>query len=389
LWVRAAGSLTFEALCRSFPGHIPYHPPTGDRITLAGALSACSHSAVGYFADHVRAFSLLTADGRVQRCSRGAPGLAGRLFELVPGSFGALGAVLELELCLRSVTATERAEMNVLLKGKNEEHAALDRLEDLYQSGEFPLGRGVFLYGRQGIAVLFGDRRVEPERPERPLPLTDEATERNIVLQSLAHRFPGPVHRLVPRVFREGRRFHATPYGFAFYQRSYDRAHDFLSGPGWMPRALRALRVDPRLSVCHQSFVVPVERGHDFLDLYFRAFDRRLEARLEQQDVIRLPPCPWPLHAAHGMQGGAYLFSASFSVLPGEASHRQACDFLRRVSAEASPLGVKVLLLKQALCDTAALREMHHPFVEGLRNARAEVDPGGVLTSRFLARLGV
>src|SRR5688572_30441320 len=46
LWVRAAGSLTFEGLHHFFPAHIPYDPPTGDRITLAGALAACSHSAV-------------------------------------------------------------------------------------------------------------------------------------------------------------------------------------------------------------------------------------------------------------------------------------------------------------------------------------------------------
>jgi FAD/FMN-containing dehydrogenase len=390
LWVRASGSLTFEGLCHAFPGHIPYDPPTGDRITLAGALAACSHSAVGYFADRVRAFSLLTDEGRVHRCYRGAPGLPGRLFELVPGSFGALGVILDMELCLRFVTLTERAEMNVLLKGKNQDHTALDRMEDMYKSGEYPLGRGVFLYGRRGTTVLFGDRLVQPDRPEKPLPLTDDATERNIVLQSLAHRFPGVVHRLVPSVMRAGRRFHATPYGFCFYQRSYDRAHDFLSGSGLVPRALRAAGVDPRLTVCHQTFAIPVSRGHDFLDLYFRAFDRSsLETRLEQQDMIRLPPCSWPLHATYGMPGGAYFFSASFSVRRDQASHREAEDFLSRVANEASPLGVKVLLLKQAFCDASVLREMHRPFVDALRTARREVDPDGLLTSRFLAGLGV
>ncbi len=389
LWVRASGSLTFEGLCHAFPGHIPYDPPTGDRITLAGALAACSHSAVGYFADRVRAFSLLTTDGRVHRCFRGAPGQPGRLFELVPGSFGALGIILDLELCLRSVTPTERAEMNVLFRGENQGHAALDRLEALYRSGEYPLGRGVFLYGQRGTTVLFGDRLVQPHRPERPLALTDDATERNIVLQSLAHRFPGVVHRLVPTVLRAGRCFHATPYGFCFYQRSYDRAHDFLSGSGLLPRALRALDVDPLLTVCHQTFAIPVLHGHDFLDLYFGAFDSRLEARLEQQDVIRLPRCAWPLHAAYGMRDGAYLFSASFSVRRGEASHQQARAFLSRVSEDASHLGVKVLLLKQAFCDASALREMHRPFVNALKTVRTEVDPDGLLTSRFLAGLGV
>lgn len=390
VWVRASASLTFEALHDLFPNHIPYHPPTGDRITLAGALAACSHDVGGFFADQVRAFSLLTMDGQVHHCFRGAPGLAGRLFELVPGSFGALGVILDVELRLRSVRSTERAEVSVLFKGNHQSHAALDRLEASYRSGAHSIGHGLFLFGRRGPAVLLGDRFVEPTRSEPRLPLTDDATTRNIVLQSLAHRFPGVVHRLAPVVFRPGRRFHATPYGFSFYQRSYDRAHDFLTGNGWAPRALRALRVDPHLTVCHQTFVIPVSSGHDFLDLYEEAFDDpNLEARLEQQDMVRLPPCRWPLHAAHGMTDGAYLFTASFSVRRHGDSHLRASKFLEHVSLRARRLGVKVLLLKQAACDESALRDMHRPFVEALRPVRREVDPGGLLTSKFLAKLGL
>jgi hypothetical protein len=89
------------------------------------------------------------------------------------------------------------------------------------------------------------------------------------------------------------------------------------------------------------------------------------------------------------MPGGVYFFSASFSVRRGNESHHQAREFLSRVSEEASHLGVKVLLLKQAFCDASVLREMHGSFINALRTARREVDPDGLLTSRFLAGLGV
>src|SRR4051812_16290661 len=55
LWVRVPASLTFAELCEQVPGYIPVHPPTGERISLAGALVACSHDAVGFLADDVRA----------------------------------------------------------------------------------------------------------------------------------------------------------------------------------------------------------------------------------------------------------------------------------------------------------------------------------------------
>jgi hypothetical protein len=57
---------------------------------------------------------------------------------------------------------------------------------------------------------------------------------------------------------------------------------------------------------------------------------------------------------------------------------------LQEVSARAfRELGVKVLLLKQAHCDPALLREMHATFIEQLEDLRSVVDPGRVLGSRL------
>lgn len=394
IWVRAPGSLTFEALHREYPRHLPYHPPTGDRISLAGALVACAHSAVGFFAQEVRAFRVLTPDGAIHECYAGAPGLAGELFRLIPGSFGALGVVLELELRLWPVREHQRAEINILEHHPAQGYGAVERLEAMFRAGEYPLGRAVFWFGRGGQSVLLGDRLVLPAPHDKvgPLPLTDNATRRNIVAQGIANRLPSLARQLQVLTLKQGRRFHAELYGFTFFQRSYDRAYDYLASPEWVPRVLRALGVDPRLTVFHQTFAVPVELRRAFLDVYFEIFAAypELEARLELQDLIRLPECTWPLHAAHGMPGGAYFFTVSMSIQRGQLHEARARDFLWEVSRRTfEELGVKVMLLKQAHCEPALLRRMHTPFIEAVGAVRQRVDPHGVLTSRLLDALGL
>lgn len=393
LWVHAPGSTTFEQLARQFPDCFPRDPPTGDRITLAGALSACSHSSAGYFADGVRAFTLMTPDGRCHRCAPGASGLGRELFGHVPGSFGALGAVLDLELRLWRFPSTQRAEVTVLgSSGPGELEALVDHLEAASQSGAYPLGRGIFLVGRKGRGFLLGDRLVVPSPGQtvHALPLANDALALNIYLQGLAHRFPGPVQRLMPRTFPVGRRFHAGLYAFLYFQQSYDRAHDLLASDAAPARLLRALGVDPHLTVCHTTFAIPARAIHPFLKLYLERFEAfaEIEGRLEQQDLIRLPECRWPLHGTYGMDGGAYLLSPSFSVRRGTKMEARVRSFLAEVGQRAfAASGVKVLLLKQAHLEPTALARMHASFTEALGKVRAEVDPEGRLGSRLLDRV--
>ncbi|HEX2879218.1 MAG TPA: FAD-binding protein, partial [Polyangiaceae bacterium] len=316
LWVRAPGHTTFHDLCAGVPGFVPFRPPTGDRISVAGALVACSHDAVGFFADNVRAITVMFADGTVHECRAGDPGVRGELFRSIPGSFGAFAAILSVELRLRAVDPAQRAVINVLYRGTVQNYPVLEQLETLFQNGEYALGRGLFFYGRRRSCVLVGDclRTLEAGEHLPELLLTDDATTRNIVAQALANRFPSLAHRAQPWVLKPGRRFQAGLYGFSFYQRSYDRAFDFLSSNDPVACLLREVGVDPRLAVCHQTFLMPISSNRKFLDAYFEVFDRypELEARLEQQDMVRLPPCPYPLHASHGLTEGSYQFTASF-----------------------------------------------------------------------------
>jgi FAD/FMN-containing dehydrogenase len=389
---RVPAGFSFEALHAALPGALPWHPPTGDRITLGGAVSACTHDSSGYFMDDVRALELLTPRGDLIRCAPGAGGIGAQLFELLPGSFGAFGWITHVELALRPPSPGAKVEIRVLENGPAPAEY-VDKLEQLYRQGQYPLGRGVFIYGCRRSAVLMGHRLVEaPSRWLPSLPLTDDATVRNIVLQGIANRIPALVHRMLPLVLRKGRRFHAGQYGLCFFQRSYDRAFEWLSSARWSSRVLRAAGVDPRLSVCHQTFAVAPERVHRFLDLYFDELGRHPAAvrRLEQQDLIRLPPCRWPLHGAYGAADGAYLFTPSFSIRRERDSYQEVRRCLAAVSERAfRELGVKVLLLKQVHCEPALLQEMHAGFIERVRAMRQQVDPDQILGSRLFQTLGI
>lgn len=395
LWLRAPGSTTFAELFARFPDHLACHPPTGDRITLAGALSACAHDSAGYFADSVRALTLMTPDRGIHTCTRDASGLPGRLFAHLPGSFGALGAVLSMELRLRKIADNQRAEIRVLEKcGRRDLPRALAALEDAFHSGRYPVGHGAFFFGRGRSTVVLVDRLVVPPpgRAFPELPLANDALETNAYLQGIANRVPRVVQRLLPLGFRKGQRFHARLYPFTFFQRSFERAHELLSADKLVPRALRAVGVDPRLTVCHTTFAVAPEAAARFMDLYFDALDDAPEvaAAIENQDAVRLPRCAWPLHPLHALDDGGLLFSPSFSVRRGTPRDQRVRAFLAELARQAfDSLGVKVMLLKQAHLDDALLARMHAPWVEAVRALRREADPRRRLTSRLLERLGV
>lgn len=393
LIARVPAGFSFEQLHAALPGALPWHPPTGDRITLGGAVSACTHDSSGYFADRVQALELLTPRGDLIECAPGASGDGAELFGLLPGSFGAFGWITRVDLGLRRISPDARVELEVLMNGPVRDLSCVARLEQMYREQEYALGRGLFIYGCRRRAALVGGRLIDGSAPELPtLPLTDEATVRNIVLQGIANRIPRVVHRLLPHVLREGRRFHAGVYGLSYFQRSYDRAFDWLSSPRLSSRALRAFGIDPRLTVCHQTFAVAPDRVQRFLMLYFEELARRprAAARLEQQDLIRLPPCRWALHGAYGQEDGCYLFTASFSVRRDRESDREVRSFLSEVSARGyRELSAKVLLLKQVHCDPALLREMHAGFIERVQAMRDRVDPHHILSSRLLSTLGV
>jgi FAD/FMN-containing dehydrogenase len=389
-WVRASGGTTFEALVAAVPGYLPQHPPTSDLITLAGAFTACTHDSAGYFADHVRRFTLLTPDGVSHQCHADAPGLAGELYRLVPGSFGVLGVILDLEL--RMIAAPDSGCVGIVVhRGRYRDDPALSLLATLAASPATHTA-GLYVYGVGGETVVFESRRVDASTMAGvlPLPLTDEATTRNVYLQAIASLQPRLTNWFSLFLLTPGRRFRASLYGNSFFQRSYGRAYPILGGRGVLARALRGLGLNPRLPVAHQTFVIPPASIEGFFAIYFEILARhpKLVRRLEQQDAIRLPECHWPLHAAHGMPDGCFFVTTSMGVERDGESEREARAFFAEVAERTfDAVGAKTLLLKHTHVAATVLRAMHAPMITRLLALKATVDPKSVLYTQFLHAL--
>lgn len=389
-WARVPGSFSFERLAAEAPGWLPRHPPTSDLITQAGALAACTHDSIGFFADHVRRFTVLTPDGALHDCRPDAAGLAGELYRLVPGSFGLLGVVLDLELRLYPSHPSQCVSI-LVRRGRYADDPGLEQLLAKARSENIQ-GAGLFVYGVGAEAVSFEAHVATAAdlAPAPPLLLTDDATTRNVYLQALASLAPWLAKRISLRVLRDGRRFRAPLYGHAFFQRSYGRAHALLAGGALAARALRRLGLNPRLPVVHQSYVVPTASMAEFLAIYFGALERYpdLVPRLEQQDFICLPEARWPLHGAFGMKGGAFLLTTSIGVVRGGESERRGRALLGEVAALGfEAVGAKTLLLKHTHGALPLLRSMHAGMIQQLLAAKAKVDPRGLLRSQLLEKL--
>jgi FAD/FMN-containing dehydrogenase len=389
-WFRAPGGMTFEALAAAVPAFLTRHPPTSDLITLGGALAACTHDSIGLFADQVRRFTLLTPDGQLHDCRADAEGLDGELFRLVPGSFGALGLIVDLELRLYAAPTSRAVDIRVH-RGALIDDPDFTRVSELVQQPGVQ-GAGMFLYGLRGPTVLFEARVVEADTltgvPH--LPLTDDDTTGNAWLQATASVSARLTNWFSLYTLADGRRFRAPIYGHAFFQRSYARAGALLSGPDVRARALRLLGLNPRLPVVHQTFVIPASGVARFFTRYFALLAQAPELipRIEQQDVIRPRESQWPLHGAFGIEGGAFLLTTSIGVSVGGALEQRARQFMGDVAKQTfDEVGAKTLLLKHTHGDPKTLYAMHGPMLARLSALKAQVDPKGLLQSRFFEGL--
>lgn len=395
IWIRAGGGTRFSDLREAFPGHRTHSPPTADAISLAGALSACTHSASGYFADSIRAFRLECANGASYDCRRDAPGLEGELFRHAVGAFGALGVVTDIELRLTPIALDQKIVVNALYAGPSKSGECFDVLERTADDPRYREGHGIFLYGHWGHAITFGDELLDANDPRPPqgAPLMGDDVTYQMVLQALGNRFPAFAEWLVARTYRQGAARRAPWYGFQFYQRSYDALHGVMAGRSRLAAALRMAGVPRRLPICHTSWFFPRERLRDFVAGYFDVLARypSLVPRIEQQDIVLLPSSRWPSHTLGETAGKVGIFTVTFSVRPGERSQAEAEEFARTVTREAPGFapGTRVSLCKQIHAEPEVLREMHRDYVAKLERYRAVVDPAGLLHSKFLADLGV
>lgn len=395
IWVRAGGSTTFQDLRRAFPRHRPHCPPTTDTVSLAGALSACSHNSLGYFPESVRAFSLLAPSGEVFSCSDGGSDFERELYWHVPGSFGALGVVTDIEVKLTPIDPEQRIVLNSVYAGRSDSGAYLNYLEQVVDSPRFREGGGAVIYGNRGHTIIWGHELL-PLGAKPPGPqalLTDDNVTQQAVTQALVNRMPRLAEWLVSRAYPEGIARWAPWYGFLFFQRSFDAAHQRMMSGGLDQKLLRLLGVRHRMPFCHAAWFFPRAELRAFMEGYWGILDRYpgLEVTAEQQDLVLLGPSQWPCHTLGRTEEPIGAFTASFGVERGGESEHRVRDFFTEVthlSREFAP-GTRISLCKQIHADPEDLRATHAGFVAAVTRLRSRIDPQGILTSRLLRDLGV
>jgi FAD/FMN-containing dehydrogenase len=395
LLVRAGGGTRFEDLHAAFPEHRVRCVPTSDRITLAGALAACAHSAAGYFADSVQAFSLLTIQGETIECSADAQGRGRQLFDAVPGSFGALGVTTFLDLVLEPIEPQQLFGVHAEYAAPQLDDGFFAALDAIKDDPRFDEGLGSVIYGNRGRTLILADRRLPPghvaEKKLQAL-LTDDDLENHAFSQGLANRFPRFAEATVTKTYPQGIVRWAPWYGFQFYQRGYDRASEVLSRKGLKFALARLLGVDARVPVAHQGWFFPRNLTRQVMNVYFNVLDEfpGLEKQVEQQDIVLLGPCPYPAHSLGRTEADVGVLTSSYSLaaLP-PARQASIVQFFARVSQQlyAKLPETRVSLCKQVHCDRELLRSMHRPWAELIRPLKSELDPQELLTSRHLEML--
>lgn len=201
--VTVDAGVSLDALMRALLPHglwIPVLPGTR-QVTVGGAVAADvhgkNHHREGSFADHVRALTLVTADGEVRDL---APG--DRLFHATTGGMGLTGIVIAATLALQRVgTAyflvdTDRTpdldELMALVTGSDHDYPYSVAWFDSVATGA-RLGRGVLTRGR---SASVGD--LPPRLQDRPLEFTAPP------LGQVPDVIPsGLVNRLTGRAFNE------------------------------------------------------------------------------------------------------------------------------------------------------------------------------------------
>jgi FAD/FMN-containing dehydrogenase len=394
VWVRAGGGTRFCDLKGWFPGYRCLYPPTSDTVTLAGAIAACTHNTNGYFADDMRAFRLITAQGDSIACAADAEGLANELFWAVPGAFGALGVTTDIEIRMHPIAERQMFAVHSIYSGPSTDGRYLDLLCDARDNPRFAEGAGAVVYGNRGHAIVLADERLplDHEPNDKQALLTDDDVEGHAFTQGLANRFPRIAEAAVSRAYPQGIMRWAPWYGFHFFHRGFDQSFEVLGRKGIKYALARAAGVDRRLPVYHQSWFYPRAAQKDFVELYFSILDEfpGIEKRVEQQDLVLLPPCRWPAHSIGTFDAPVGIVTSSYSVAAlGQSECARIAEFFSMVSRESHRKidHCRVSLCKQIHCDPSVLREMHAPWAALVATLKSQVDPDGLLRSRHLDAL--
>jgi len=220
-----------------------------DDLTLAGAVSANAHGrglAIGPFVDDVESLTVVTAAGRVVRCSREEEP---ELFGLVCGGYGLFGLIADVTLRLtqrlKLVRLVDICDIDDAL------HAVRRRANEgcIYGDFQYAIDARDDEFLRRGVFAYY-----KPARPDAPDPDegSDLPQDRWLQLLRLAHDNPREAFAVYSGYYlsTHGRTYWSDTMQLATYLPSYA---EFLAGG---PGADAAARI-PRTLMITELYVPP------------------------------------------------------------------------------------------------------------------------------------
>lgn len=407
LLIRAGAGTRFCDLHELFPKWRVSYPPTSDRITIAGALAACTHNSKSYFADAVHAFTLLSAEGERFHCDAKSEGIEAELFRTVPGAFGALGIVTSVELILKAIHPKQLIAVETTFESSKTDSSAFHAMRQAASDPRYTEGAGAVIYGIAGSCRVMADYLLPLDHiPDKNQALlTDDDIDHHALTQGIVNRFPRIAQFVIERAYRAGSFRWAPWYGFDFFHRGYERSYDILSRPGLKTRLLKSFGVQATIPILHQSWFFPESRLEAVTEKYWQHLRShpKLASYIEQQDFVLLPPCPYPAHSLGSgipertTPSGADVthiaigcLTVSFSLAAsGKEKGLLFKQLLEKFSRSChEEFGdVRVSLCKQLHCDREILRAMHKSWIDLILPLRERLDPQGRIISRHLQTL--
>ena len=415
--------------------YVPFNAPTSHHITIGGSIAANTHSRMttagyGFMGDNITWFRLMTPSSKILRCSPESTNILEReLYFAVPGSFGSLGIILDLEITVRVVSRNTRVGIRVLDSSREFEQNVITSRCGLYETlqkfGEkcidnakegciFKNGRIVkknpywdhgfacLIFGSNSVSIAHKIFSTEDECEEPGNDFSDaqvstlfNSSTINAYIQAAGNWFPYIATMIQLLYLKCDSKFQVNLYDWIFFQNTHDDAHWIMRQDDFFTRFLRCIGFDPDLPVAHQTWMIPetVAKNAEKLKIFTRILHDlfvtySMEKYCEFQDILFIPRSESNIMLMQN-ENGWYLYTISIVIpkLENEKLLPLVKKFYGELTTETMYLGVKVHLLKESFCEDSQLQDMHKEWIQHIKQLKSIVDPDNILSSELLKRL--
>jgi FAD/FMN-containing dehydrogenase len=369
------GATWGEILRRLPAGLVPKIVVTGSHLTAGGTLTSNSvsrfSSAFGREADHVLAFDLVTADGRLLHCTRDNEHR--RVFAALTGGFGYLGVITRITYALLDLRHLAQDGRGLVVRTTAERVASFEELgAALLPSSDTSEPEGIFSFALLDGRGVVHRSRYAPAARLSPLPISRRPSFFRAALE-IAVWWP-PLARVlwafIQAVYYRARTtFVDELFGFTFCMDTNARA-----------TALFREKLG-ELHLTQETWIIPAalhERAAavDRLARFLRRLSTELDTRGFRPTLFDVL---W-------VRGEGYAVTVAFVGRDrAKVSALAAC--LAGLSRDCLALGGHVHLVKNVHADPDVLAAMHGDRFAELLALKRRLDPTGVFANAFLDRV--